>query len=301
MKENIVFRLKSNIILKSIYEKDRRGSDYVPMELLQAKDKSYFNTQNEIFWTQTQKIRYERLLWYATKVVDIEEENPFPNVEIKKEDILLDTEDKKGLSIINEKLRIDDKLYIQENSYDIEENLPVILEVNPIITTVLNKYPLEKNLFCKYVSTICSEIGDAVTYNDKNKYDDIVFSLDKIRESYRKLIHIILELKLGFNVKSLGDYYKPINSFKLEEFCRDNNMDMTYINNLREFHDLINAFGHKNENSDRRSQNNNKIESFKKRDIKNRASILLAVPAFLSHVNLTNAEMKSLSSKLSIN
>ena len=95
MEETIIFKLKSNIILKSIYEKNNRGADYVPMELLQAKDKSYKNTQNEIFWTQTQKIKYDRLLWYAKEVIDIEEENPYPYEQSENVKKPIKTEEKK--------------------------------------------------------------------------------------------------------------------------------------------------------------------------------------------------------------
>ena len=113
-------------------------------------------------------------------------------------------------------------------------------------------------------------------------------------------MHIIFELKLGFNVKALGEYYANKNIYPLEHFCKENNMDKSYITNLIKFHELINAFGHKNENGDRRAQNNRTIEEFKSSSSRVKNNILLAVPSFLSKISLSNAEMKSIRLKLSI-
>ncbi len=68
-KSNI--KLVSNIMLKSKYEKDRKGLIYVPWELLSKSDR---DSRNILHLSQRQIDQCEKHLFYAKRIVDIVDE-----------------------------------------------------------------------------------------------------------------------------------------------------------------------------------------------------------------------------------
>ena len=219
--------------------------------------------------------------------------------EEKKLSEIIENESKK---IINEKTKIQEievNLRLQENLYanTVKENSQV---VHHTINKVISKYPGEINIFNRYITDICISLDGALSASTVNAIEEVAMYIDKIREQYRKILQIIFDSLCNKKMKTLGNYFDPINRIGLDNILLPRGVIAATISNLHKFHHLASAIGHSAENGSKKNQNIKTIEDFKNMNVKDREVILLSLPEFFRSITFNNREIKIFTSKLKL-
>lgn len=304
---NVTIKLKSNIILKSIYQKHKGDMTYfihLPIDLL---SKEYRDVRSFVRLSETQQEEIYKRLYYAERVKDIEnvlEDSDYELLGLNSKSNKIETIDEieKSLSHISqlsdnvqcEIIEVSSEPYQETNSKESEK----ICECNPIINSVLIKYQYEKTYLERIISDVVSELDTAIKYLKEDNRREVIYSIDKIRELYKKMMHHICDHLCNKNTPNFGFYFKPMSRLDLEKMFVKNNIDKTLINRLSEFHELANAGSHIGDKGTKRFSNKNIIENFFNLPMNRREEILLSIPKFLVAINLTNSEKKLISQKL---
>ena len=172
-------------------------------------------------------------------------------------------------------------------------------DMNELIRPVLVKYPVAKNTLNLYVNKICTHIDFSVSASDSNALDVANIGIDESRELYRKVLKAIFDTLMGQSPQSLAFYLD--NAFNLESLnicLEQHGVQRIIVTKLVSFHQLANAVGHSTENGPQKENNQRRISDFRAMSADARRQILLSLPNLFSAISLTNAEVKSIDSKL---
>ena len=173
--------------------------------------------------------------------------------------------------------------------------------LNPIIKAVVSKYPAYDNLLYRDIASICLGLDSAISASECVSFDEMVRSIDGIRETYRKVLQVIFEVTLKKSAKSLGDYLSdPYNSIAIDGMFKNRGVAAGIKSRLIVFHNLANAFGHSTENGPQKRANDQRVFDFKQLDTDKRTKILLAIPELFSAITFTKTEVASIVSKLKV-
>lgn len=78
----------------------------------------------------------------------------------------------------------------------------------------------------RLISDIVNELDNAINCSKNNDFVEMDYCIDKIRESYRKVMHIVFDFLTGKNMRSYGDYFKPFNILELEKIFKTKNINI---------------------------------------------------------------------------
>ena len=95
------------------------------------------------------------------------------------------------------------KTLVKEQKSVVSQNEKML---NPVIKSVVEKYPAGENVMNRFVSDICLWLDSALSASECDSYDEICRSIDFIRESYRKLLQAVFNVCLKTKADTLGIY-----------------------------------------------------------------------------------------------
>lgn len=171
--------------------------------------------------------------------------------------------------------------------------------LNPVIRSVIEKYPDDISRMNYYISKICYKLDKCISASEYEAYDDIAFSMGEIRDNYRKLLQRVFDVCLKNKQGKLGLYLiKNIN--EIEIVLGKRNVAKSVSGLLPAFHDLINAMCHSTEEGYHKEKNEIIIQNFKNMTDKEREELLLVVPNIFKTIKFTEKELSQISENLGI-
>ena len=190
------------------------------------------------------------------------------------------------------------KTLVKEQKSVVSQNEKML---NPVIKSVVEKYPAGENVMNRFVSDICLWLDSALSASECDSYDEICRSIDFIRESYRKLLQAVFNVCLKTKADTLGIYLSdPFHIIEIDDMLRKRNTALDIKNQLIKFHSLANAIGHSTENGPKKHENIRRVEGFKELTVKEREKMLLAIPNLFNSIKFTKTEIKEISALLKI-
>ena len=190
------------------------------------------------------------------------------------------------------------KTLVKEQKSVVSQNEKML---NPVIKSVVEKYPAGENVMNRFVSDICLWLDSALSASECDSYDEICRSIDFIRESYRKLLQAVFNVCLKTKADTLGIYLSdPFHIIEIDDMLRKRNTALDIKNQLIKFHSLANAIGHSTENGPKKHENIRRVECFKELTVKEREKMLLAIPNLFNSIKFTKTEIKEISALLKI-
>ena len=190
------------------------------------------------------------------------------------------------------------KRIVKEYNQAISENKK---SINPVITSVLSKYPKDSNMLFGYISDISLGLDRAISAAENNSFNEVGRSIDMIREMYRKTLQAVFDCLLKNTAENLASYLSdPFNVSKVDQLFRKRNIALDIKNKLIIFHGLANAIGHSVENGPQKSSNEKRVKDFKELSDTDRTKILLSIPNFFNSITFTKTEINAIVSKLKI-
>jgi len=171
--------------------------------------------------------------------------------------------------------------------------------LNPVIRSVIEKYPYDISRMNYYTSKICYKLDKCISASEYEAYDDIAFSMGEIRDNYRKLLQRVFDVCLKNKQGKLGAYlFKNIK--EIEIVLAKRNVDKSVSGSLLAFHDLISAMCHSTEEGYHKEKNEIIIQNFKNMTDKEREELLLVVPNIFKTIKFTEKELSQISENLRI-
>ena len=190
------------------------------------------------------------------------------------------------------------KTLVKEQKSVVSQNEKML---NPVIKSVVEKYPAGENVMNRFISDICLWLDSALSASECDSYDEICRSIDFIRESYRKLLQAVFNVCLKTKADTLGIYLSdPFHIIEIDDMLRKRNTALDIKNQLIKFHSLANAIGHSTENGPKKHENIRRVEGFKELTVKEREKMLLAIPNLFNSIKFTKTEIKEISALLKI-
>lgn len=190
------------------------------------------------------------------------------------------------------------KTLVKEQKSVVSQNEKML---NPVIKSVVKKYPAGENVMNRFISDICLWLDSALSASECDSYDEICRSIDFIRESYRKLLQAVFNVCLKTKADTLGIYLSdPFHIIEIDDMLRKRNTALDIKNQLIKFHSLANAIGHSTENGPKKHENLRRVEGFKELTVKEREKMLLAIPNLFNSIKFTKTEIKEISALLKI-
>lgn len=190
------------------------------------------------------------------------------------------------------------KRIVKEYNQAISENKK---SINPVIASVLSKYPKDSNILFGYISDISLGLDRAISAAENNSFNEVGRSIDMIREMYRKTLQAVFDGLLKNTAENLASYLSdPFNVSKVDQLFRKRNIALDVKNKLIIFHGLANAIGHSVENGPQKSSNEKRVKDFKELSDTDRTKILLSIPNFFNSITFTKTEINAIVSKLKI-
>lgn len=174
-------------------------------------------------------------------------------------------------------------------------------KTNKTIKSVIQKYPLDKNIFYRYINNIVVSLDSAISASESNAVDEVAMCIDKIREMYRKVIQVVFDKLLNKNEMNLGSYMTDFyNQLEVEKMFEARGINIDVKQRLVMFHELANAIGHLAENGPKKEANLRRLNEFKTMSLFERNRLILAIPDFFNSISFTPNEVEVFVKRLTI-
>lgn len=145
----VSIKLKSNIILKDIYQRYNGDMSYLSLLPIDLLSKEYRDVRGHIYLSETQKEELDKRLYYAERVVNVQSILEDVDYELLGLNLPNNSSNKDNLTNI-ENLEISSKeeINILEDNhlehFSEMADTTIISSPHPVIETILNSYPHDR-------------------------------------------------------------------------------------------------------------------------------------------------------------